>query len=84
MNLYVRYATTADAGLIADMSRQTFYDTFAPDNTKADMDKFLSEQFTRGALLTEPGMKEHHFLLAYADDAAVGYAKLRDGKNLFP
>ena len=84
MNLIVRYATHADAALIADISRQTFYDTFAPDNTKADMDKFLSEQFTRGALLTEPAMKEHTFLLAYADDMVAGYAKLRDGKKPLP
>jgi ribosomal protein S18 acetylase RimI-like enzyme len=81
MNLSICYATTADAALIADMSRQTFFDTFAPDNTKEDMDKFLSEQFTRGTLMMEVGLREHTFLLAYADEEAAGYAKLRDGKK---
>lgn len=81
MNLSIRRATTADAALIADISRQTFYDTFAPDNTKEDMDKFLSEQFTRHTLMMEVGLKENHFLLAYADDEIAGYVKLRDGKK---
>jgi ribosomal protein S18 acetylase RimI-like enzyme len=81
MNLSIRNATTFDAALIADMSRQTFSDTFAPDNTKEDMDKFLSEQFTKGALMMEVGLREHTFLLAYADEEAAGYVKLRDGKK---
>lgn len=81
MNLSIRYATAADAALIADMSRQTFYDTFARDNTKEDMDKFLSEQFTRGALMMEVGLREHSFLLAYAGEEPAGYVKLRDGKK---
>ncbi len=81
MNLSIRSATTADAGLIADISRQTFYDTFAPDNKKEDMDKFLSEQFTRDALLMEVGLKENIFFLAYAEDEVAGYIKLRDAKK---
>ncbi|MDB5207126.1 MAG: family N-acetyltransferase [Flavisolibacter sp.] len=81
MNLSIRHATTFDAALIADMSRQTFSDTFAPDNTNENMDKFLSEQFTKGALMMEVGLKEHTFLLAYADEEAAGYVKLRDGKK---
>ena len=81
MKLSIRHATTADAALIADISRQTFADTFAPDNTKEDMDKFLAEQFTRGALMMEVGLREHTFLLAYAGDEPAGYIKLRDGKK---
>ncbi|RYZ48514.1 MAG: hypothetical protein EOO14_21995, partial [Chitinophagaceae bacterium] len=55
MNITLRYATTEDAALVADISRQTFYDTFAADNTPENMDKFLSEQFTRGKLMLEVG-----------------------------
>lgn len=81
MNLSIRVATTADAALIADISRQTFYDTFAPDNTKENMEKFLAEQFTRDALMMEVGLREHSFLLVYADDKVAGYVKLREGKT---
>lgn len=80
MNLSIRYATKEDAALIADISRQTFYDTFAADNTKENMDKFLKEQFTKGRLMLEVGAQENSFLLAYSDDKVAGYVKLREGK----
>ena len=80
MSLFLREATRDDAVLIADISRQTFYDTFAADNTAADMEKFLAEQFTKGKLMLEVGFRENTFLLAYFNDEVAGYAKLRDGK----
>ena len=78
----LRYATKDDAELIADISRQAFYDTFAADNTEADMTKFMNEQFTKGRLMLEVGDKENIFLLAYHGDKIAGYLKLRDGKKL--
>jgi ribosomal protein S18 acetylase RimI-like enzyme len=80
MGIFIRYATTEDAALIADISHQTFYDTFAADNTKEDMDKFLREQFTKGRLMLEVGSRENTFLLAYHEEEVAGYVKLRDGK----
>lgn len=80
MNLSLRYATKADAELIAGISQQTFYDTFAADNTEEDMHKFLNEQFTKGRLMMEVGAPENEFILAYVDDAVAGYLKLRDAK----
>lgn len=80
--LSLRYATQADAELVADISRQAFYDTFAPDNTEADMKKFMDEQFTKGRLMLEVGSPENIFLLAYCDNQIAGYVKLREGKKL--
>lgn len=79
MNITIRQATKEDASLIADISHQTFYDAFAADNTKADMDKFLTEQFTKDKLMQEVGATQHIFLLAFEGDEAVGYVKLREG-----
>lgn len=78
MTLVIREATPADARLIADISQQTFYETFAPFNRQEDMHKFLNQQFTRGKLILEVGAKENIFLLAYIDDMIAGYVKLRD------
>ena len=78
----LRYATPDDAALIADISRQTFYDTFAADNTEADMQKFLNEQFTKGRLMLEVGAPENIFLLACHENNIAGYVKLREGKKL--
>jgi diamine N-acetyltransferase len=81
MEIVIREATTADAALIADLSRQTFYDTFAPANTKEDIEQFLNEQFTRSALIAEVGAPENIFLLAYEGETPAGYAKLRETKG---
>lgn len=78
MHVTVREATIDDAALIADMSRETFYETFAADNSKEDMNKFMTEQFTREALIEEVGSPGNIFLLAYADDEPAGYARLRE------
>lgn len=79
--IVIKEATAADAGLIADLSRQTFYDSFAADNTKADMDKFLNETFTREKLIDEVGAPGNTFLLAYDGDVAVAYVRLRDATD---
>ena len=81
MIITIRYATPGDAELIADLSRQTFYETYSAVNTKEDMDKFMNEQFTKQALMkevTEPG---NIFLLAYNDNEVKGYVRMRENKN---
>jgi len=80
MALAIREATIEDAWLIANISHQTFYETFASHNSKADMDKFLNQQFTRGRLMMEVGAKGNTFLLAYDGNEVAGYVKIRDEK----
>ncbi|MBD0285798.1 MAG: GNAT family N-acetyltransferase [Flavisolibacter sp.] len=77
----IRTATKQDAELIADMSRQTFYETFAAQNTKENMDQFLREQFTRQKLMAEVGAPENTFLIAYTGNEPAGYVKLRDANR---
>lgn len=80
-DIRIKEASTADAGLIADLSRQTFYDSFAGDNTPENMDQFMKEQFTREKLMEEVGVVGNIFLLAYAGDEVVGYVRLRETTN---
>lgn len=79
--IIVKKATIQDADLIAALSRQTFYDTFAHHNTTEDMDKFMNEQFTHQRLMEEVGAPGNEFLLAYHNTEPVGYARLRKGSN---
>ena len=81
MNLTIRIATKSDAVLIADISRITFEETFAAQNSKEDMDKFLKEQFTRDKLVLEAGAPENTYLLCYQKGKIAGYAKLRESPN---
>jgi ribosomal protein S18 acetylase RimI-like enzyme len=69
--------------LIADLSRQTFYETFAKYNSKANLDKFMNEQFTKKALMDEVGAPNNIFLLAYHNSKVAGYARLRE-YNIHP
>jgi len=81
MGIIIRYASTADAQNIAELSRQTFYDTFAEVNTKEDMDKFMTGPFSTEQLLAECALPEHIFLAAFMDEELVGYAKMTETKN---
>ena len=81
MNFSIRHATVEDAELIADISRQTFYETFAPYNSKENMELFLNVQFTKGRLMLEVGAAENIFLMAYSGDEIAGYAKLRASRH---
>ena len=74
----MRIATVEDAELIADLSRKTFYDSFAAFNTRDNMDKFLNEQFTKDALMQEVSAENNIFLLAFDENIPVGYARLRE------
>ena len=81
MQLEIRHAKPGDAEIIAALSRSTFYETFAPQNTREDMDKFMNEQFTREKLMEEVGAAGNIFLLASIGDEVVGYTRLRETTN---
>lgn len=78
-DISIRLATSKDAEIIADLSRQTFYETFASQNTTSDMEKFMNEQFTRKKLIQEVSEPWLIFFLAFQDNEPVGYVKMRDG-----
>src|SRR6187402_2874672 len=77
----IRIAGSADVGAIADLSRKTFYDSFAAGNSKENMDHFLNLQFTRGSLIAEVTAPGNIFLLAYLDNTLAGYARLQDNSQ---
>ena len=80
MPVTIRMAGPQDAGLIADMSRRTFYDSFAESNTKEDMDLFMNEVFTREELKKEVYDPANIFFLAFEGDQPLGYVRMREGE----
>jgi GNAT superfamily N-acetyltransferase len=75
-------AGKAEAELIADLSRRTFYDTFAPHNSPENMEQFLQTEFTREKLMEQVGAPRNTFLLAWLGDRPVGYTRLYEGADL--
>ena len=73
----VSRASASDADLIADLSRQAFYEAFAAQNSAENMDKFMREQFSHGQLVQEVYHPSNIFLLASQGKETVGYAKMR-------
>ena len=82
--IQIAIAGKPEAAIIADLSRRTFYDTFAPHNTPENMDLFLDTQFTRKQLIDQVGAPGNTFLLARLGDEPVGYARLFEGADLPP
>jgi diamine N-acetyltransferase len=76
----IRLATSADAALVADLARRTFYESFARYNTEENMRIFLDEQSPRERQMAEVGAPGRTFLLALLDDEPVGYASLRESE----
>ncbi|MBI2275325.1 MAG: GNAT family N-acetyltransferase [Bacteroidetes bacterium] len=74
----IRLAEAGEAELVAEISRETFYDTFAVHNTVADMDKFMAEQFSKEQLVEEFSQAGHCFFLAWVDDIPAGYIFLKN------
>ncbi|MFD2163501.1 GNAT family N-acetyltransferase [Paradesertivirga mongoliensis] len=77
----IRLAQPQDAATIAYFSRKTFYESFAEQNSRRDMEKFLKLQFSVKSLMAEVGRKQNTILLAYRFHTLVGYALMRETKN---
>ncbi len=82
MEITIRYASAEDAEIIADLSRQTFSETFGFLNTKENMNKFMTEQFSREMLINEVSEPDNIFIVALSDETPVGYAKLKTNSTL--
>ena len=68
---------SSEADLLANISRTTFAETFAPVNTPEDMAIFMEQQFTAEQLKAEMGKPGYLHLLASYNGAPAGYLFLK-------
>lgn len=78
MSIQIRIADTADTELIADLSRKTFYETFASQNTEENMKLHMEKYYATEIIKAELNDPDNIFILAYSDDLLAGYAKIND------
>src|SRR5687768_7970046 len=78
-NLFVRRAAPDEASLVAELGARTFRATFAADNTPDDIELYITSAFALHQIEAELSDPASMFLLAYAGERALGYAKLRAG-----
>jgi GNAT superfamily N-acetyltransferase len=76
----IRPATAADNALLAELGAQTFFDTFAGDNTPANMAAYLAASFSPAKQAAELADPASVFLIAEIGDLVAGYARLKQGQ----
>lgn len=75
----IRPVTLADLALLQQIGRQTFYETFAMQNTEEDIRRYLEEGFGLERLRSELSHPDSAFFFALSGDAVVGYLKVNHG-----
>lgn len=78
-NIFIRNAGTADSTLLSELGAETFYDSFAAENTPENMTAYLAEAFSQEKQAQELADPSSRFLIAEIDGQVAGYARLKFG-----
>lgn len=73
-------ASLKDIKSIQRIGRETFYETFAQNNSEADMIQYLNECFNEKQIETELSNPDSLFFIAWETDNPIGYLRLNRGK----
>jgi ribosomal protein S18 acetylase RimI-like enzyme len=79
--LSIHLATPDDAELIARIGARTFEASFGADNRPEDMERYLSQNFSKVYIAAQLADPSSIFLLAHKEGKAAGYLMLRTGKK---
>ncbi len=81
MALIVRRALEKDIAVLTDLSRKTFEEAFGDQNDPENMRTYLDASFSMAQITHELSDPETTYLLAYHQEALVGYAKIQGGPS---
>ena len=77
MTVQIKPATPTDAAQLTVLGRQTFVEAFEKDNNPQDFWAYVDEAFQEATIQQELDESHSAFFIAYAENEAVGYLKLR-------
>lgn len=77
----IKKVTINELDQLQKIGRQTFYQTFASDNSEENMSKYLDEGFSVAKLTTELNDKNAEFYFASLDNNVIGYLKINFGQS---
>lgn len=69
-------ASIDELEVLQKISQETFYETFAKDNSISDTEKYLLENFSKEKLSQELANTDSKFFLCYKDSEIAGYLKV--------
>ena len=78
--VHILPATLQHGPALAQLARQTFIHTFSEDNSKADLDEYVTQAFSDTTIHQELADPDSTFYLASEGDSLLGYLKVRKGK----
>ncbi len=78
-NISLKKLTPQDVSALQKIAKETFYETFASDNSEEDMHKYLEGSFASGKLEAELNNPDSEFYFAEIENNAVGYLKINFG-----
>lgn len=70
---------TEDVEQLQKIAKQTFFDTFSPDNTEENMTQYMAKGFTIEKLTAEIKNENSEFFFALSDEEVIGYLKVNFG-----
>lgn len=81
----LRLATDTDAGGLAKLATQTFFDSWQQYNSKEDMQSFVDTHFSEENLKKQIQQADTFYLITSDESEDIGYLKLKKGnpKKLF-
>ena len=79
--IQIRVAGIQDAGLITEIARKTFMETYGEMNTPENMEAYLQSQFSDEKIKEEMESRHSRFFLAYLDEIPVAFTKVRDDRQ---
>ncbi len=75
----IRKINESEVKQLQDISRKTFFETFAESNSAENMKKYLEENLSTERLSSELNNPSSLFYLAEMDKEVIGYLKLNKG-----
>jgi len=77
--IIINKAQLSDLPALQQISRKTFYETFAAQNTEENMTRFLDEFYATEKLTQELTDPNTDFFFAWLDNKMIGYLKINRG-----
>lgn len=84
MEITIRRIALEDAPALAQISRQTFYDTFTGTCTDGDMQLFLKEYFNLAQVQTELISSDDYYFFAEINGEPAGYIRFMEDYHNLP
>lgn len=75
----IEKADFTNLDILQEISRSTFFETFAESNSESDMQQYLKVNFSLEKLGTELGNGNSLFYIAWDQTSAIGYLKVNTG-----